>query len=467
MPTADSVFVGSSAPIPKPTDSFEEVAEAVYKKNFELTIKNKTLSVLQKLSDITIQALTVTEVTQQIADIVASELNFSAALIALVDPEANVLKPIALTKSPQILEALKRIGNPFHESVIPLDQVSNLAINALRDKEQKITGNILDLLIPLADQQLSDEIERATHIKTIIIYPLILRDRDLGVLCLGLPKNVDHLSRAEKETLNELIGVVTIAIDRAQLVEHIQKTNDQLQSANNQLELLDKLKDEFVSVASHELRTPMTAIKSYAWMVLNGKSGEITPKAREYLSRIFGSTERLIHLVNEMLDVSRIESGRVKLNKTTFDPNLLCDDIQNEFSAKIHESGLVFTVEKQTGLPVISADREKIQQVLENLIGNSIKYSTKDTHITLVVTKEPSALRFSVTDTGSGISPDDMPRLFKKFGRLENSLVTVTAESSGLGLYISRQYVELHGGTIEATSELGKGSTFTFTLPLE
>lgn len=466
MPTADSVFVGSSHSPPAKGNSFEEVAEAVYKKNFELTIKNKTLSVLQKLSDITMHARTVTDVTQQIADTIVSELNFSAALIALVDADAKALRPIAVTKSQPLSDALKLMGDAPRETMIPLDQLGNLAINALRDKEQKITGNILDLLTPLADQRLSDEIEKITNIKTAIIYPLILSDRDLGVLCLGLSKSVDHLSRAEKETLNELIGVVTIAIDRAQLIEHIQKTNDQLQSANNQLELLDKLKDEFVSIASHELRTPMTAIKSYAWMILNGKSGDITPKAREYLNRIFGSTERLIHLVNEMLDVSRIESGRVKLNKTTVSPNTLCDDIQNEFAAKINESGLTFSIEKQPDLPMISADREKIQQVLENLIGNSVKYSPKGTHISLLVTKEAPFIRFSVKDTGNGISPEDMPRLFKKFGRLENSLITVTAESSGLGLYISRQYVELHGGTIEATSELAKGSTFSFTLPL-
>lgn len=113
------------------------------------------------------------------------------------------------------------------------------------------------------------------------------------------------------------------------------KKRQLIKSANTQLEVLDKLKDQFVSVASHELRTPMTAIKSYAWMVLNNKAGEISPKAHIYLERVYTSTERLIHLVNEMLDVSRIESGRVKLNATTFDPMPLFEDMQNEFAAKV------------------------------------------------------------------------------------------------------------------------------------
>ncbi len=294
-----------------------------------------------------------------------------------------------------------------------------------------------------------------------------LGNKILGVLIIGLSKSTENLSRSEKETLDELIGAVAIAIDRAQLLERIQVTNDQLKSANGQLKVLDKLKDEFVSVASHELRTPMTAIKSYVWMVLNGRTGEISPKARTYLDRVFISTERLIHLVNEMLDVSRIESGRVKLNKTIFDPILLCDDMQNEFAAKMTDAEITFTVTKPESSPPIEADREKITQVLENLIGNSVKYSQKGASVQLTATLDNSNIRFSISDTGRGISAEDMPKLFKKFGRLENSLVTVTSESSGLGLFISKQYVELHGGHITVESELDKGSTFSFTLPLK
>jgi signal transduction histidine kinase len=167
-----------------------------------------------------------------------------------------------------------------------------------------------------------------------------------------------------------------------------------------------------------------------------------------------------------MLDVSRIESGRVTLHKTQVNPLVLCDDIQTEFAAKVADAQVTLIVHKPETLPSIEIDHEKITQVLENLIGNSIKYSQKGATITLTVTQEGNFIRFSVSDTGRGIASDDMPKLFKKFGRLENSLVTVTAESSGLGLFISKQYVELHNGSIDVQSELGKGSTFTFALPI-
>jgi signal transduction histidine kinase len=299
-----------------------------------------------------------------------------------------------------------------------------------------------------------------------VSYPLFLGQKALGVLNLGLAKKVDDLSRGERETLDELIGAVAIAINRAQLIEDIKNTNNKLTNANQQLELLDKLKDEFVSVASHELRTPMTAIKSYSWMVLNGKAGHIEPKATEYLNRVYISTERLIHLVNEMLDVSRIESGRVTLNKAPLDIGKLLLDVQNELQAKAAESQIKLTVTKEDNIPVVQADTEKIHQVLENLVGNSLKFTPANGNITMGVREKDGFLEIHVTDTGQGIRAEEIPQLFKKFGRLENSLVAMPGNSTGLGLYISKQYVELHGGKIWVQSEPEKGSTFTFTLPI-
>jgi signal transduction histidine kinase len=210
----------------------------------------------------------------------------------------------------------------------------------------------------------------------------------------------------------------------------------------------------------------MTAIKSYSWMVLNGKAGSITPKATEYLNRVYISTERLIHLVNEMLDVSRIESGRVTINKAPLDIGKLLTDVQNELQAKATESQISLTVTKADSIPLVPADAEKIHQVLENLVGNALKFTPKNGSITMSVKQKDDLLEISVADTGQGIRAEEIPLLFKKFGRLENSLVAMPGNSTGLGLYISKQYVELHGGKIWVESTPNKGSTFTFTLPI-
>lgn len=298
-----------------------------------------------------------------------------------------------------------------------------------------------------------------------------------GYLLLGAKKSGDIFFDQDVKILNILAPSFAIALQDAlsyekilqfniTLQEQIDKATGDLKMANRQLEKLDQLKDEFVSVASHELRTPMTAIKSYVWLALNGRGGQIDQKARDYLGRVYQSTERLIHLVNEMLDISRIESGRVTLNYTSFSVHDLLLDIQREFQAKTAELSLKLTIDMGGNIPSLFADREKIHQVMENLVGNACKFTDAGGAITLRARREGDFIEIEIQDTGHGIKKEDMSKLFTKFGRLEHSLVTIAGSGSGLGLYISRQYVLLHGGDIWANSEIGKGSTFSFTLPV-
>jgi signal transduction histidine kinase len=310
----------------------------------------------------------------------------------------------------------------------------------------------------------------AAHLRT--------EGKQVGLLVLGEKSSGDIYSGQDLELIEILAPESAIAIQNALSYEEIRRFNvtlkdevdratSDLKVANEKLQILDKLKDDFVSVASHELRTPMTAIKSYAWMVLNGKAGAIEPKAREYLDRVFISTERLIHLVSEMLDVSRIEGGRTKLNITPFDPIKLLTDIQNEFTAKATENNIHLDIQKEGDVPtLLPGDVEKIHQVIENLVGNSFKFTPSGGQVTMGIKQNNGFVEIRVTDTGKGIHADDIPKLFVKFGRLENSLVAMPGNSTGLGLYICKQYVELHGGKVWAQSEIGKGSTFTFSLPV-
>jgi signal transduction histidine kinase len=460
---ASPVYVGSSS---GQQDELTKINKVLYTQNLELAIRNKTLSVLRIISTIMINAGSAYEVAQQIAEAIITELKFASVSIALIDEPEQTLQFIAVTHADKTIPVFEPLIHPQGDLTISLSDRNNLMAEAIMDRERKISGNFLDIATPLITQEVADEIENATHTETVVSYPLFLGQKALGVLNLGLAKKVDDLSRGEKETLDELIGAVAIAINRAQLIEDIKNTNNKLSSANQQLELLDKLKDEFVSVASHELRTPMAAIKSYTWMVLNGKAGPIEPKATEYLNRVYNSTERLIHLVSEMLDVSRIESGRVTINKAPLDIGKLLLDVQNELQAKATESHISLTVTTEDNMPVIQADSEKIHQVLENLVGNSLKFTPANGSITMGVREKDGFLEIYVTDTGQGIQAEEIPQLFKKFGRLENSLVAMPGNSTGLGLYISKQYVELHGGKIWVQSEPEKGSTFTFTLPI-
>lgn len=228
---------------------------------------------------------------------------------------------------------------------------------------------------------------------------------------------------------------------------------------------LDKTKDEFISVTSHELRTPMTIIKSYLWMVLSGKAGEINTKEKEYLNKAMSGVERMLSMINDMLNISRLEQSRIQFERENFEINSYIKDFISEFEIKAAEKGIYLKGEGLDKNIIVNADKDKTTEILTNLVGNSLKF-TKQGGITIKVDEGDDFVLIQVTDTGAGIEPDDQQRLFHKFGRLNNSYQTV-AESggTGLGLYIVKLYVEGMGGKIGVRSEgKGKGSTFWFIL---
>jgi signal transduction histidine kinase len=242
---------------------------------------------------------------------------------------------------------------------------------------------------------------------------------------------------------------------------------NKLRVTNLRLEELDKMKDEFVSITSHELRTPMTAIQGYLWMLRSGRGGKLTDKQSGYLAKAERGSERMVRLINDMLDVSRIEQGRMVLKREEFDIKLLIQEVLEEARLKANVKRLPLTfLAVAEKLPKVSADRQRVREVLVNLLDNAIKFTTKGS-VTVDAYPQGPFLKISITDTGRGISQEDLPRLFKKFGRLETSFVTAAeAGGTGLGLYISKALVERMGGKTGVESEVGKGSTFSFTLPV-
>ncbi|HVF69582.1 MAG TPA: sensor histidine kinase [Xanthomonadales bacterium] len=256
-------------------------------------------------------------------------------------------------------------------------------------------------------------------------------------------------------------------IDQLMDREHsLEKATSQLEVANEKLKALDKLKDEFVSLASHELRTPMTAIKSYLWMTLQGDAGVLNDTQKLYLTRSYSSVERLIKLVNDMLNISRIESGRITIEAKKVNIYELAQEVVQEISSRASELGVHVIISKDIQLPDVLADSDKIKEVLINLLGNSLKFTPKDGTITISFMQTEGMVETKVSDTGAGISHEGISKLFQKFNMLPESYsINKSASGSGLGLYISRSIVELHKGKIWATSEgLGKGSQFSFSL---
>ena len=225
------------------------------------------------------------------------------------------------------------------------------------------------------------------------------------------------------------------------------------------------MKNEFVSTVSHELRTPLTSIKGYVDLILDGSAGEISEIQAEFLGIVKENSDRLVELINEMLDISRIESGRVHLK---VEPLEVAESIRgavDTFRAVLSQSGHSITVSTPKTLPHVAADRDRVGQVLVNLISNALKYSPGGGEVTVHAKLDGSYVKVSVSDQGLGISREDQKRLFTKFYRVDTAM-TREIGGTGLGLSICKTILELLGGSIGVTSKVGQGSTFWFTLPV-
>jgi PAS domain S-box-containing protein len=225
---------------------------------------------------------------------------------------------------------------------------------------------------------------------------------------------------------------------------------------------LQQLKDEFVSTVSHELRSPMTIIREGVSQVLEGLRGDITDEQRRALAIALTGIDRLTRIVNDLLDVSRIESGRMALKKGWFDLVECVKNVCREFAPRAHERGLELRTRFFQECMEVYADRDRVMQVLTNLVDNALKFTLKG-HVEIAV-EDRDNIVLQVSDTGVGIREKDLDRIFLKFERLEDSPVC-SERGSGLGLSISQGIVELHGGKLWAESELGRGSRFIITLP--
>jgi len=443
------------------------------RKLFTTTPKSKdTIQALWKLEKIILDTLDFHEVVQKICDSVLTELGYlnlgyRIIVLTLVNKEKGVLERISLSQTPEAKKALEVSAIPFHKIEIPLDASENLLIQTLKQKQPHVTHSWPEIFTPVLTPEQALKNQIAAGIKTSMLFPVIVKDRSIGVLIFSMVKDEKDVSQAEHDLIKGFTDVVGLAVENARLYTSLQDTKEKLETANLRLKELDKLKNDFVSVASHELRTPMTAIKSYLWVAMNKKNIELSADMKRYLSRAYISVERLINLVNDMLNISRIESGRIALKLSEVNLNELINEVVEEVTVKAQEKGIrVIGLNKQ--IPKVLCDKDKIHEVCLNLIGNSLKFTKAGGTITVDFYEKYPYVYTSVRDTGVGIAPENLSRLFAKFGRLENSYVAV-AESggTGLGLFICKSIVNLHKGQITAQSPgLSQGTTFSFSLPI-
>jgi signal transduction histidine kinase len=392
-----------------------------------------------RISQILTSTLQLEPLLQTITQAATELTDTEAGSIMLVDKNTGQLRFEAACGSKR--EEVKRVTVPLEGSIAGW-----------------IVRESKPLLIPdvRQDPRFYTQVDETTDFETrsILGVPLQVKGKVIGVL-EALNKTGDGIfTQDDMQTLSTLAAHAAIAIENARLVTEIQKAYEELSE-------LDRLKSEFVAIASHELQTPLTLILGYASFLKE----ETTGAAGEQLDIVLRSALRLRSLINDMINLRHIETGEAELELEQLSLNELVTTITAEFASLAEAKKQTISIKLASQLPMVKADRQKLHLVLANLLSNAIKFTPEGGRIEVEVKTRENEVWVSVRDTGIGIPPREQERIFDRFYQVEPSL-TRRFEGIGLGLSIAKGMVELHGGRIWVESLEGMGSSFTFALPL-
>ena len=328
----------------------------------------------------------------------------------------------------------------------------------------------------LANQVKDPELKKLLDIhRTKIVIPLLHQNQETGILFLGEHKSLGYSSR-DIEMLESIAGELAVSIRNSLSMEEINELNKSLQRrideatkelrfSNRQLQRLDEAKNEFISMASHQLRTPLTSIKGYLDMMLEGDLGKISPTQRAVLREAFSSSERMVRLINDFLNVSRLQTGKFTIDKQSVDiAQILRDEVSLlKVVADQRSVEMVLKIDKK--IPSLAVDSEKIRQVMLNMIDNAIYYSSPHKKVAITLKSSGKMIEFSVKDSGIGVPKSEQANLFGKFFRGTNAKKR-RPDGTGVGLFLAKKVILSHDGEMIFESEEGKGSTFGFKLPV-
>jgi signal transduction histidine kinase len=297
---------------------------------------------------------------------------------------------------------------------------------------------------------------RRLGVRAHLAVPLLRKGEACGTITI-FRRKPQSFSPEQIALVETFARQAVIAIENARLFREIEEKS-------RQLEITSQHKSEFLANMSHELRTPLNAIIGFSEVLYERMFGEINEKQSEYIRDILESGQHLLSLINDILDLSKIEAGRMELELSEFDLPSIIENTLTLVRERAGRRGITLERTIDERLRSIRADERKVKQVLLNLLSNALKFTPEGGKIDVQATVNDGVAEISVIDTGVGIAPKDQETVFEEFRQVGTTSKKV--EGTGLGLAISRKFVELHGGKIWVRSEVGKGSTFAFTLPL-
>lgn len=438
----------------------DHVTQEMYKRNLELSETNQLLSLLRAIDTLVLESHDELRVLcQSIASSVVKNSNFVCVGIMAIPERREKLELLGLSSS---FDGLMAQDYPAtissgHSWIVGPEKQKLVSLDALNDEQ---IANLLS--VEVGDFQ---KLRQKVPIKSVSVVKLLSRHRIVGVMFVGFVEPDSAITDKQTAIIDRLSEAIGIAIDNNLLFNENQYVLGKLQKTNAKLEALDEAKDEFISMASHQLRTPLTSVKGYLSMLAEGDAGKLSPAQEKFVTQSFTSAQRMVYLISDLLNVSRLKTGKFIIEPV---PSYLPDVVQQEVeqqkeSAKAKEIELHY--EKPTKFPTLNLDETKLRQVVMNFIDNAIYYTPSGGQIKIALSATENSIEYAVTDNGIGVPKHEQHHLFTKFYRAENAR-KARPDGTGLGLFMAKKVIIASGGALIFKSEENKGSTFGFSFPL-
>jgi len=445
--------------LPDVMEAFQELEETLKASEDELARRVRELSFLNEAAEVLVTQAETPDLTRAICRLIQEEFHLEHVAIFLVDGQT----------------LRSGCGKGFGMPSDCLDVPPGTALaEALQARENR-------LLRAGEPGSQGDPLLAASRCREVAYIPIVFEKDLLGVLAVGVRAQAVHLSDAFLRIMGVLANELAIALSNATLMadlEHrvatrtdelarerdrLTQANEKLSKAIDELRNLDRLKGTFLNAVSHDLRIPLTGILGYAEFLEDEIGGTLTPQQQDFARQITEQAHRMTGLLNELLDFARMEAGKFKIDPRPITMAEPLNSAVNTFRPAMQKKNQEVVVELADDLPLVYADPERVIQILSNLLSNAVKFTPEGGRITVRAYPEGGKVVTEVSDTGIGISEEDLKHMFERFFQTEAGK---SAGGTGLGLSITKSLVEAHGGTIEVRSKPGAGSTFRFTLPL-
>ncbi len=449
------------------TQSLQERNEAI-SGNLE-TIRRQVaqLTTLNQSSAAITSTLDLDRLLSTVLQLLSGNLGFARMVLFLWDSERRIATVGQVLGMPQeVEEAARRLS-------ISVQDDDGFAAEMLIRGKPVLVSNVEAVAHRISPAVLT--VLRQTGVFSFVGVPLRSQQRILGYL--GADRGTMTCGQEDLDLMMTIASHVAVAVDNARaytelatltenLEQRVQERTHELRTANERLQEHDRRRSKFVSVASHELRTPMTSIKGFVENMLDGLTGQLSERQGHYLQRIKHNVDRLTRIINQLLDWSRLDVGRIDIKSEPLMIGESIKDVVESFQTLAAGKSLALDIGGCDQALTVRADRDKLEQILWNLVGNAIKFTPDSGHVSVTCDRQDDGtVRIAVCDSGCGIAPHELSKVFNEFSKVESAMPA--SQGAQLGLFITKSLVSLHGGQMWVESQLGAGTQFYFTLPLE